>query len=135
MRTIIVLVAPIDLIEAGDDVLARLFLVVGRDGIFAIEEDDVGFRVRRFFEHAGVRPGHGQFRTLQARARLLDQGEAHGSSLLKVTIKRRDDAFIPPSMVCGVAFRPIARCEDWLFARTCAIVAPNSLGLGATVRP
>jgi hypothetical protein len=55
------LVAPVDFVEALDDVLARLLLVVGRDGILEVEEDDVGRALGRLLEERRVRPRDGQF--------------------------------------------------------------------------
>jgi hypothetical protein len=77
MRTIMVFVAPVDVVQALDDVLAGLLLVVRRDGILAVEEDDVGLAGGGLLEHAGIGAGHGQLRAVQARGGLLNGVETH----------------------------------------------------------
>ena len=54
------LAAPIEIVEALDDVLARLLLVVRRDGVFQVEEDDVGGAFRGLLEQRRVGPRHGK---------------------------------------------------------------------------
>ena len=44
------LVAPVDVAQGLDDVLARLRLVVRRDGVLEVEEDDVGRRLGGLLE-------------------------------------------------------------------------------------
>jgi len=71
------LVAPVDVVEALDDVLARLLLVVWRDRVLAVEEDDVGLAGGGLLEHARVGARHGQLGSVQARGGLLNGVETH----------------------------------------------------------
>ena len=59
---------PVLLVQRGDHVLAGLLLVVRRDGVLEVEEDDVGAQRRRLLERAGVAAGHRQLAAVQAIA-------------------------------------------------------------------
>ena len=74
------LVAPVDLVERLDDVLARLHLLVGRHRVLEIEEHHVGGRARRLLEELRRAARHGQLGAVQPRRALLDDREAHGCS-------------------------------------------------------
>ncbi len=54
------LVAPVDVVQRGHDIVARLVLVGRRDGIFEIEAHHIGSTRRRLFEEIGLRAGHEQ---------------------------------------------------------------------------
>src|SRR4051794_478184 len=69
---------PVDLVDALDDVPARLLLLVRRHRVLEIEEDHVGGTLRGLPEELRARAGDGELGAVQARRRLLDQGEAHG---------------------------------------------------------
>ena len=77
MRTIIVLLPPIHLVEPMDDVLAGLLLVIRRHRIFAIEKNDVRLGLRGFSEQCRIGPRHGEFGAVQPRGGLLDSRETH----------------------------------------------------------
>src|SRR5262249_36884281 len=82
--------APVDVVEGGDDVLSRLPLVRGGDGVLEVEEDHVGRRFRRLLEELRLAAGHGELAAVEARRRLLDDLEAHGlGSFLTVCRYRR----------------------------------------------
>ena len=83
MRTIIVFDAPVDLVEALDDVLAGLLLVVGGDGILDIQKDDVRGGLRGLLEQGRVGTRHREFGAMQARRGGLDGGETH--DLVRIT--------------------------------------------------
>ena len=75
---------PVMLEQAGHDVLPRLLLVGGRDGVFEVEEDVVGFTSERFLEHGGLRAGHGELAPLQAgRMRRLVPSETHALTVTR----------------------------------------------------
>ena len=74
------LVAPVDIADGLDDVLAGLRLVIRRHRILKIEEHDVGGGLGRLFEHLGLAAGDGQFAAVQAGFRLFDVKEAHDCS-------------------------------------------------------
>ena len=52
--------APVDVVEALDDILAGLLLVVGRDRVLEIQKDNVGAAFGSLLEQRGVRPRHGK---------------------------------------------------------------------------
>ena len=54
------LVAPVEIVQALDDVLAGLLLVVGSNGVLEVEEDDIGAALGRLVEQRRVRPRHGK---------------------------------------------------------------------------
>jgi len=72
------LIAPVDVVQGFDDVLAGLLLLVRRNGVFAIQEDHVDIRRSRFFEKFRAAARHGQFASVQARCGLFNNGKAHG---------------------------------------------------------
>jgi hypothetical protein len=71
------LAAPIDVIEPGDHVLARLFLLVRRHRVLEVEKDDVGATFRCFLEELRMAAGHGELAAVEARRHAIDDGEAH----------------------------------------------------------
>src|SRR3954469_14202718 len=74
------LVAPIDIVDRFDDVLARLRLVVGCHRILKVQEYDVGGRFRRFLEQLRAAAGYRQFTTVEPRRSRFDNLEAHPCS-------------------------------------------------------
>ena len=52
--------APVEVVEALNDVLAGLLLVVGRHRVLEVEEDNVGAAFGRLLEQRGVGPRHGK---------------------------------------------------------------------------
>jgi hypothetical protein len=73
------LAAPVDVAQRLDDVLARLGLVVGGDGVLEVEEDDVGRGFGSLFKELRLTAGDGQLAAVEAGRRLLDDLEAHGA--------------------------------------------------------
>jgi hypothetical protein len=65
-RDRLALAGPVDVVERRDGVLARLYLFGRRDGVLEVEKDEIRAAVGGFFDHRGVRRGHGEFRSLQA---------------------------------------------------------------------
>ena len=79
MRTESVLVPQSMSSQRLDDVLARLRLVVGGDGVLEVEEDDVGGGFRGLFKQLRLAAGDRQLAAVEAGRRLLDDLEAHGA--------------------------------------------------------
>ena len=74
------LLAPVDVADRLDDVLARLLLVVRRHRVLEVEEDHVGGGLRRLLEQLGLASRHGQFAAVEAGGGLFDGLEAHGGA-------------------------------------------------------
>jgi hypothetical protein len=71
------LVAPVDVAQGLDDVLARLRLVVRRDRVLEVEEDDIGRRLGGLLEQLRLGTRDRQFAAIQPGGRLFDDLEAH----------------------------------------------------------
>ena len=84
------LVAPIDIVDRFDDVLARLRLVVRRYRVFKVQEDDVGGRFAAFSNSFGLLPG-------TASSLRLSRAGA-GSTILKLIP-------VSPSSYCHVVIQ------------------------------
>ena len=71
------LLAPVDLVQRLDDVLAGLWLVVGGDGVLKVQEDHVRIRRGGLLEHLGGTARNGQLAAVQTRGGLRDDVERH----------------------------------------------------------
>src|SRR6056297_2269483 len=72
--------APVDVVDRLDDVLPRLGLVRGGNGIFKIEVDNVGLRRRHLLEDRRPRPGAEELATVRTGRWLGLDAEGHGCS-------------------------------------------------------
>ena len=89
------LLAPVDVVEALNDVLARLLLVVRRNGVLEVEENLIGLGDGGLLKHARRRTWHCELGAMETRRRLLDQCETHNIPLplvLAGSPKARGDA-------------------------------------------
>jgi hypothetical protein len=68
---------PVDVVQRLDDVLARLFFVGRRHGVFAVEEDVVGSAGQRLVDHRRVGAGNSQLTALQTLLTKRVKGKAH----------------------------------------------------------
>ena len=71
------LVAPVDVANGLDDVLARPVLVVGRHRVFQVQVDDIGCGFRHLLEQAFPRSGAKQLAAVQAGRRQGLGAKAH----------------------------------------------------------
>jgi len=71
-------VAPVDLVQGLDDVLAGLVFLVRRNRVFEIQEDHVNIRFCCFFKHLRLRAGDCQLAAVQAARGLFDGMKRHG---------------------------------------------------------
>jgi hypothetical protein len=78
MRTDITLLPQSISRRAWMTILARLRLVVRRDGVLEVEEDDIGRRLGGLFEQLRLGTRDRQFAAIQPGGRLFDDLEAHG---------------------------------------------------------
>ncbi len=69
--------APVDLVQRLDDVLARLRLVVRRDCVLEVEEDHVGFGSRSLFKHLRGAARNRQLTPVKSGGGLLNDVEGH----------------------------------------------------------
>ena len=79
---------PIQVVQRFDDVLARLFLVVGCNRIFEVKKYHVGGTFGGLLQEFRARARDRQFRAIEACWCRIDDGEAQGRSPQKCTCKR-----------------------------------------------
>ena len=72
--------APVDLVQRLDDVLAGLRLVVRGDRVLEVEEDHIRIRLCSLFKHLDRGSRNGEFRAVQTGGGLFDGVEAHGAN-------------------------------------------------------
>jgi hypothetical protein len=111
------LAAPIDVVEPGDDVLARLLLLVGRHRVLEIEEDDVGRALCRLLEEMRLAAGHGKLAAVQTLRRVLDDREAH--AFLAEMCRRR---ISEPAAKCNSDCDGAITSAKVSNARKCAVI-------------
>ena len=78
----VLVVAPIDLVQGFYDVLARLFLFVWGDRVLEIQKDHIDVRLCSLFKHLRLASRHGQFTAIQSGRGLFDGEKTHGTTLL-----------------------------------------------------
>ncbi len=81
-------IAPVEVIDRGDNIGARPLLLADRDRIFQIEQHDIGGEAARLVDEARIRGGDGELRAVRADRPDGGLGQAHDGGLRRLPGRR-----------------------------------------------